>query len=220
MKISAVLSFGLSLAVLVSTTNAFVHQPQQLLKQRYVQNEQTSAKTNSQQFMSVIELDDPETSSSSSSSSSPSVMSRRSAMTTSTFSAIAASFLTMTAATGVPQPAVARLESVNRPELLPKEPGQNVIQIEKFLTSGQAKRMDEMLRSLERDTGFRVRVLCQSYPNTPGLAIRDYWDLGKEVRIIFIQSFVLSTFFDFFVPFKRFISCDVLVGFPSSLHQP
>jgi len=63
---------------------------------------------------------------------------------------------------------------------LPKAPGQNVIQTEKFLTSGQAKRMNELLTALERDTGFRVRVLCQSYPNTPGLAIRDYWDLGKE----------------------------------------
>jgi len=56
----------------------------------------------------------------------------------------------------------------------------NVIQIEKFLTSGQAKRMDTMLSNLEKDTGFRVRVLCQAYPNTPGLAVRDYWDLGKE----------------------------------------
>merc|ERR1712232_956667 len=60
------------------------------------------------------------------------------------------------------------------------EQGMNVIQVEKFLTSGQAKRLDNLLSSLERDTGFRVRVLCQRYPNTPGLAIRDYWDLGKE----------------------------------------
>ena len=79
-------------------------------------------------------------------------------------------------------PAQARLESVNRPDLLPKEKGLNVIQTEKFLTSGQAKRMDQLLSSLERDSGWRVRVLCQAYPNTPGLAIRDYWDLrvGKE----------------------------------------
>lgn len=74
----------------------------------------------------------------------------------------------------------ARLEAVNRPDLLPKDPDQNVIQVEKFLTSGQAKRMDSMLAKLETDTGFRVKVLCQSYPNTPGLAIRDYWSLGKE----------------------------------------
>jgi uncharacterized membrane protein YgcG len=76
--------------------------------------------------------------------------------------------------------ASARLEGVNRPELLPKVSGLNVIQTERFLTTGQAKRLDDLLSALERDTGFRVRVLCQSYPNTPGLAIRDYWDIGKE----------------------------------------
>lgn len=81
---------------------------------------------------------------------------------------------------GCSQPAAARLEAVNNPSLLPTETGLNVIQTEKFLTSGQAKRMDALLGALERDTGWRVRVLCQSYPNTPGLAIRDYWSLGKE----------------------------------------
>ena len=79
------------------------------------------------------------------------------------------------------QPANARLESVNRPDLLPSEKGRAVIQIEKYLTSGQERRMNDLLLSLERDTGYRVKVLCQSYPNTPGLAIRDYWDLGKPV---------------------------------------
>ena len=79
------------------------------------------------------------------------------------------------------QPAFARLDAVNRPDLLPNESGLNVIQTEKFLTSGQEKRMNGQLAKLEQDTGFRVRVLCQAYPNTPGLAIRDYWDLGKEV---------------------------------------
>jgi hypothetical protein len=79
-----------------------------------------------------------------------------------------------------PQEASARLESVNRPDLLPSQKGLNVIQTEKFLTSGQARRLDDMLASLEKDSGFRVRVLCQNYPNTPGLAIRDYWSLGKD----------------------------------------
>jgi len=77
-------------------------------------------------------------------------------------------------------PANARLEGVNKPELLPSEPGMNVIQVEKFLTKGQEKRMNDLLTKLEADTGYRVRLLCQAYPRTPGLAIRDYWDLGKE----------------------------------------
>ena len=84
--------------------------------------------------------------------------------------------------TQLPQSASARLEAVNRPDLLPGSAGLKVIQTEKILTPGQVKRLEAMLSSLEKDTGFRVRVLCQKYPTTPGLAIRDYWDLGKEVR--------------------------------------
>ena len=80
------------------------------------------------------------------------------------------------------EPASARLEPIDKPNLLPNERGLNVIQTEKFLTAGQAKRLDQLLSSLEKDTGYRVRVLCQAYPNTPGLAIRDYWDLGKETQ--------------------------------------
>lgn len=70
-----------------------------------------------------------------------------------------------------PQAATARLEAVNRPDLLPAEQGLNVIQTEKFLTAGQAKRLDKMMAALERDTGFRLRVLCQNYPNTPGKSV-------------------------------------------------
>lgn len=92
----------------------------------------------------------------------------------------AAAALMAAVATIAPESAMARLEAVNRPELLPAEKGLNVIQTEKFLTNGQARRMNDLLTALERDTGFRLRVLCQNYPNTPGLAIRDYWDLGKE----------------------------------------
>jgi len=82
--------------------------------------------------------------------------------------------------TTLPQVSEARLDPVNRPDLLPSESGVNVIQVEKFLTSGQVKRMENLISKLEKDTGFRLRVLCQNYPNTPGLAIRDYWSLGKE----------------------------------------
>jgi uncharacterized membrane protein YgcG len=79
-----------------------------------------------------------------------------------------------------PNVSEARLEAVNRPDLLPTTSDEVIIQTEKFLTTGQAKRMSDLIRALERDTGFRLRVLCQAYPNTPGLAIRDYWSLGKD----------------------------------------
>ena len=75
-----------------------------------------------------------------------------------------------------PQTAAARLEAVNRPDLLPSEQGLNVIQTEKFLTSGQAKRLDKMMAALEQDTGFRLRVLCQNYPNTPGNYMIKWFD--------------------------------------------
>ena len=103
---------------------------------------------------------------------------RRSLLTSSTATAVLLAGSTLSLGS---TPAFARLESVNRPDLLPSQAGLNVIQTEPFLTPGQARRMNEMLTNLERDTGFRLRVLCQAYPNTPGLAIRDYWDLAKEV---------------------------------------
>jgi hypothetical protein len=40
--------------------------------------------------------------------------------------------------------------------------------------------MNDLLTNVERDAGYQVCVLCQAYPNTPGLAIFDYWDLGNE----------------------------------------
>jgi len=103
------------------------------------------------------------------------------------FATTASATLTLTLAAaglvGAPDPSAARLEAVDNPSLLPSQAGQNVIQVEKFLTAGQARNMEKLLTNLEKDTGFRLRVLCQAYPRTPGLAIRDYWDLGKEVRV-------------------------------------
>ena len=67
--------------------------------------------------------------------------------------------------------AFARLDPVNNPELLPKD-YTNVIDVAGFLTPGQEDRIAARIDSLEKATGFKLRVLAQNYPNTPGLAIK------------------------------------------------
>ena len=94
-------------------------------------------------------------------SSTPSSFSRRSAIYSLAGLTVSPLFLPIS-------PVSARLEGVNKPELLPSEKGLNVIQVEKFLTKGQEKRMNDLLGKLETDTGYRVKVLCQAYPRTPG----------------------------------------------------
>eukprot|EP00238_Polyblepharides_amylifera_P001541 CAMPEP_0196573262 /NCGR_PEP_ID=MMETSP1081-20130531/3192_1 /TAXON_ID=36882 /ORGANISM="Pyramimonas amylifera, Strain CCMP720" /LENGTH=234 /DNA_ID=CAMNT_0041890907 /DNA_START=71 /DNA_END=775 /DNA_ORIENTATION=+ len=83
-------------------------------------------------------------------------------------------------------PALARLDPVNNPDLLPAS-FTTVIDTAGFLTPGEEDRMVQKIDRLEKDTGFKLRVLCQNYPNTPGLAIRDYWGVDAN-SIVFVAD--------------------------------
>ena len=86
-----------------------------------------------------------------------------------------------------PMAADAKLEGVNRPDLLPKGELVKVIDVAGFLTASEEKKLEAEVDSLERDTGFKLRVLAQSYPETPGLAIRDYWGVDDR-SIVFVAD--------------------------------
>ncbi|CAM9732819.1 unnamed protein product [Ectocarpus sp. 6 AP-2014] len=86
-----------------------------------------------------------------------------------------------------PLEAQARKAGVNRPDLLPKEQT-NVIDLVSMLTKGQVKRINKQLEDLEKATGYRLRLLCQKYPETPGLAVKDYWKVDDKTIVMVVDS--------------------------------
>ncbi|XP_027366270.1 thylakoid lumenal 15.0 kDa protein 2, chloroplastic [Abrus precatorius] len=75
---------------------------------------------------------------------------------------------------------------VNKPELLPKQ-FSTVIDVAGFLSDGQERRLAQEIADLETDTGFKLRVLAQNYPDTPGLAIKDFWQVDDRT-VVFVAD--------------------------------
>lgn len=78
-----------------------------------------------------------------------------------------------------------RPEGVNRPELLPATDGAStpVIDVAKILSARQKREITEQIGDIERASKVRLRVLTQTYPMTPGLAIRDYWQVDPSTLV-------------------------------------
>ncbi|XP_044945912.1 uncharacterized protein LOC123395055 isoform X3 [Hordeum vulgare subsp. vulgare] len=63
---------------------------------------------------------------------------------------------------------------VHKPGLLPKE-FTTVIDVAGFLSSGQENRIRQEIEDLEKDIGYKLRVLTQNYPDTPGCHADALW---------------------------------------------
>lgn len=57
------------------------------------------------------------------------------------------------------------------------------------MATGQVSRMRQKIEDLQARTGFKIRVLTQRFPQTPGLAIRDYWSVDADTVVLVADYF-------------------------------
>lgn len=74
---------------------------------------------------------------------------------------------------------------MNRPELLPPTPGEStfVIDVARILSERQESVIQRTSEELQAATGVKLRVLAQTYPTTPGLAIKKYWGIDSNTLV-------------------------------------
>ena len=70
----------------------------------------------------------------------------------------------------------------DNPELLPKVKTP-VIDLARTLSESQRSKLEKGLKEYEDETGWKIRVLSQ-YERTPGLAVREYWDLDERSLLV------------------------------------
>ena len=70
----------------------------------------------------------------------------------------------------------------DNPDLLPKEQTP-IIDLAKSLSEKQRSELEISLNAYEKETGWKIRVLSQ-YEKTPGLAVKDYWDLDETSLLL------------------------------------
>ena len=73
-----------------------------------------------------------------------------------------------------------------------------VLDVAGYLTKGEVARLTSEVRNLEKDTGIKLRVLAQAYPNTPGLAVKDYWGVDDDT-VVFVADPGLGNILNFSV---------------------
>lgn len=81
---------------------------------------------------------------------------------------------------------IAPAQGFNNPELLPSV-ATNVVDLAGVLTPVQRERLDAELANFEAQTGWKLRVLTQ-YDRTPGLAVRDFWQLDDRSILLVADS--------------------------------